>query len=88
MHRFLLILADVFLGYWVALFSKRFLPLQLLLGPYHFLYYVEFIKLCSVAFSAVSGCLWHEAMFVVAILSSMSNIIKYEDSMTFFYQKE
>lgn len=78
MHRFFLSLADVFLGYWIALVSNYLLPLQLLLGIYHiFFYYAEFIKLCTVLLCLQFVALWHKTMFIVDILSNMSNIIKY-----------
>lgn len=87
LHRFFLSVADVFLGYWIILVSKCLLPLLMLLKLYlFFLCYTKFIKLCSIALSAVCGCLWHTTMFIVDILSNMSNIIQYKESMTFFFQ--
>lgn len=54
-----------------------FLPLQLLLGSGHFLCYVEFVKVCAILLCLQSGCVWHNAVLIVDILASMSNVIKY-----------
>lgn len=55
-------------------------------GTLPFFCYAEFIKQRA-TLSAVCGCLWHKTMLIADILSNMSNIIKYEESMTFLFQK-